>query len=134
MNEHQVDSAWLGPPQCENCGIRHLVLFADLERDDFAHIHRPISELELPSGGYLYQQGDPPRFVYTLRKGLIKLVRYHHDGRHRIIRLLKTGDLAGMETLNGQPLEQYAVAIEPVSVCRIPIETIDTLNKQTPRL
>lgn len=134
MKAHEIDAVWSGPPQCESCGIRHLVLFADLERKDFEHIHQPIAELELPSGEYLYKQGDPPRFVFTLRKGLIKLVSYHQDGRHRIVRLLKTGDLAGMEALNGQSLEHYAVVIEPVSACRIPVETIENLNKQTPRL
>lgn len=134
MTQHAIDTIWQGSPQCESCAIRHLVLFADLKKQDFILIHQPITELQLSAGQYLYRQGEMSNFVYTVRSGLIKLVRYHQDGRHRIIRLLKQGDLAGMEALNGQPLEQYAVIIEPASVCQISVETIGTLNKCTPRI
>ena len=134
MEGHKIEIAWQGPPQCQNCGIRHLVLFADLQHGDFKLIHRPIEELDFEVGGLLYKMGEAPDYVFTVRKGLVKLTHYLPDGTQRIVRLLKQGDLAGMEALTEQPYQQDAIVLEPLSVCRIPVSVIERLSRETPRL
>lgn len=134
MREHEIETVWRGPPQCEHCAIRHLVLFADLEHDDFARIHGPIDEMRFETGEPLYQPADPPRYVFTIRDGLVKLVQYLPDGSQRIVRLLRQGDLAGMEALVGQPYQHTAIALAPVDVCRIPATVVERLGAETPKL
>lgn len=134
MRDNEIETAWRGPPQCEHCAIRHLVLFADLNREDFARIHGPVDELRFEAGEPLYQPADPPRYVFTIREGLVKLVQYLPDGTQRIVRLLRQGDLAGMEALVGQPYQHAAVALAPVDVCRIPTAVVKHLNLETPKL
>ena len=112
-----------------HCGIRNLVLFADLTKDDFDLIHRPISDLELKPGTTLFSAGDNPDFVYTLRHGLVKLVKYTDKGQQRIVRLLHQGDLVGIEALSGQAYEHYAEALTNISVAEI-----EKINFNSPRL
>jgi CRP-like cAMP-binding protein len=134
MKETAIDIAWQGPPQCRECGIRDLVLFADLQLSDFRLIHQPIKELVVPPGEILYHAGVDADSVYTVREGLLKLVQYRPDGNQRILRLLEQGDVAGMEALVGQRYQHEAVVLEQVSVCRIPVAVVERLSRDTPRL
>ncbi|HYQ71377.1 MAG TPA: Crp/Fnr family transcriptional regulator [Gammaproteobacteria bacterium] len=134
MKEAAIDIAWQGPLQCRDCGIRDLVLFADLQLPDFRLIHQPITEMVLRPGDALYHAGATATSVFTVRGGLLKLVQYQPDGNQRILRLLKQGDVAGMEALVETSYQHEAVVLEQVSVCRIPVEVVQRLSHETPRL
>ncbi|MGQ9367599.1 Crp/Fnr family transcriptional regulator [Azospirillum sp. A39] len=134
MRRSQIDAAWKGTAECRSCGIRELVLFADLAEPDFGLIHLPIVELTFRAGATLYRAGDDGRAVFTVRSGLIKLVQYLPDGAQRVVRLLRPGAVAGLETLVGEPYEHMAVALQPAGVCRIPREVVERLDRETPRL
>ena len=129
-----IEEVWSDLGKCESCGIRELVLFADLEEGDFKLIHQPIVELSFKPFQSLYRTDDNPDFVYTIRSGLVKLVNYSSDGRYRIVRLLGKGDLVGIEVLSGQPYAHCAEALEPLEVCRIPVAEVLRINRDTPRL
>lgn len=134
MKPTEISHAWNGVDKCQKCPIRGLVLFADLQRDDFDLLHLPINDIELQSGDTLYKEQQAPNFVYTIRSGLVKLVRYLPDGSYRIVRLLHQGDLAGIEALNSSSYLHHAIALQNTSVCRIPVEDIEALNSNSPHL
>jgi len=134
MQESTIELAWKGPPQCQHCGIRDLVLFADLRHDDFRLIHEPVNELALDVGDILFRTGEAAGYVYTVRSGLLKLVQYLPNGDQRIVRLLKQGDLAGIERLADQPYQHHAIVLESLAVCRIPVSVVERLARATPRL
>mgnify|MGYP000966261660 CR=1 FL=1 len=85
----KTESAWKGTSDCRNCGIRDMVLFADLKEEDFKHIHSPIDDLEFAPGDTLLHMGEPANSLMTLRVGMVKLVRNTVDGRQRIVRVLR---------------------------------------------
>ncbi|QKO20599.1 Crp/Fnr family transcriptional regulator [Rhodoferax sp. BAB1] len=130
----KTESAWRGTSDCRNCGIRDMVLFADLNEQDFGMIHAPIDDLEFAAGEALYSEGSRAQGIYTLRRGMIKLVRVTTDGRQRIVRVLRPGDVAGLEALGGGHFDCDAVALSGIAVCRIPLEVIHTLGASSPRL
>ncbi len=134
MKQREIDAAWQAPRQCELCGIRHLVLFADLDSDDFQLIHKPIDVLSYSAGAVLYRTSDAPEYLFTIRQGLLKLVQYLPNGGQRIVRVLEQGDVAGLELLLGQPYQHDVVVLEPTDVCRIPVAVVDRLSRDTPRL
>lgn len=134
MKQLKIESAWKGAERCKNCAIRHLVLFADIKQDQFDHLHLPIDDLEFEPGHRIYLQGDSIPFVYTIRSGLVKLVQRLPNGDRRIVRLLGQGDLAGLEGLEGQPMDHDAITMDHVTVCRIPKSVIETLRRDTPEL
>ena len=134
MKSTEISHAWNGTDKCQKCPIRELVLFADLQREDFDLLHLPINDVELKIGDTLYKENQAPKFVYTIRSGLVKLVHYLADGSYRIVRLLHQGDLAGIEALNASSYLHHAIALQATSVCRIPVEDIEMLNSNTPHL
>ena len=111
-----------------------MALFADLEQQDFELIHHPISELSLKAGENLYNVGDEGDFLFTIRSGVVKLTQYLPDGGQRIVRLLRTGDVAGLEVLVNPSYEHYATVLRDAELCQIPRSVVETLNKETPRL
>lgn len=129
-----IESAWRGTSDCRHCGIRDMVLFADLNESDFANIHAPIDDLVFHAGDTLFLEGDAAEHVFTIRKGLVKVVRNTPDGRVRIVRILKQGDVAGLEGLFANTYESDVVATSEASVCRIPISIIKNLSTTSPRL
>ena len=129
-----IDSAWKGTSDCRSCGIRDMVLFADLDEQDFAEIHTPIDDLAFPPGSVLYTEGQQALGLFTLRKGMVKLVRSTVDGRERIVRVLRAGDVIGLEALATARYDSEAIALVEVSVCRIPLAVLHHLASQSPRL
>lgn len=134
MKEIEVKVAWQGQSDCQNCSIRSSVLFAELNEDDFAKIHAPIDDFHFEAGAKIYEQSAQGQHVYTLRKGFIKLLHLNEDGTERIVRLIKQGDLFGMEALLSTPHENAAIALTPVHLCRLPASLILSLGEESPRL
>ncbi|MDO9164717.1 MAG: Crp/Fnr family transcriptional regulator [Rhodoferax sp.] len=130
----QIESAWRGTADCRHCGIRDMVLFGDLDEPDFSMIHAPIDQLELKEAAALYAEGNPSQGIFTVRAGMIKLVRVTADGRQRIVRVLRPGDVAGLEALATSSYDSEAVALTDVAVCRIPLEIIHTLQTNSEHL
>ena len=130
----KTESAWRGTSDCRNCGIREMVLFADLNEEDFKLIHAPIDDLVYQSGQTLYDESDKALGVFTLRQGMVKLVRVTADGRARVVRVLFPGDVVGLEALATGRYDSQAVALSEVSVCRIPLDVMHQLGANSPRL
>jgi CRP/FNR family transcriptional regulator, anaerobic regulatory protein len=127
-------TTWRGTADCRQCGIRDMVLFADLRDEDFELIHAPIDDMELPAGQALVRMGETATSLYTLRTGAIKLVRNTVDGRQRIVRVLRSGDVVGLEALMGPSYESDAIALSTIQVCRLPLQVVLRLQRETPRL
>jgi len=130
----KTESAWRGTSDCRACAVRDMALFAELDERDFAQIHAPIDDLEYKAGETLYSEGQGAQGVLTLRKGLLKLVRLTSDGRQRIVRVVRPGDVAGLEALVTRRYDSEAVALSDVLVCRIPLTVLQGLATHSPRL
>ena len=130
----KTESAWRGTSNCRDCAIREMVLFADLTEHDFGLIHAPIDDLEFKAGACLYDEGDTAIGIFTLRTGMVKLVRITADGRRRIVRVLRPGDVVGLEALATHRYNSEAVALTEVSVCRIPLDVMHRLGGSSQRM
>lgn len=119
---------------CRRCDMRDIALFSDLGEDDFALINHPIPQREFDVGSAIYISGEVGNKIFTIRKGVIKLVHHKTNGSQRIVRLLRQGSVAGLEALIGSPYEHTAVAMEPASVCEISAEDVNRLDRETPNL
>ncbi len=100
-------------------------------------IHAPIDDLVFSAGQSLYQEADAAFGVFTLRSRLIKLVRSTPDGRQRVLRVLRVlrpGDVVGLQALATSHYDSEAVALTKASLCRIPRDVIHRLAQKSPRL
>ncbi|MGD2118054.1 MAG: Crp/Fnr family transcriptional regulator [Chromatiales bacterium] len=128
------NSAWSGEADCKNCSLRNTVLFAGLEEKDFEKIHQPIDQYTLTPGAVLYRMGEVGDTMYTIRSGAVKLVQYLPDGSQRIVRLLRTTDITGLEALLHQPYQHDAIALQPTEICKLPVPVIKHLSAENPKL
>jgi CRP-like cAMP-binding protein len=128
---------WVGRSDCRTCKILHEVLFCDLSKKELETviqgIYEPIDEFSYEEGAVIYEEGYEDNAIYTIRGGLVKLVRYQPDGKERIIRLMKTADTVGLERVLGRPYGHTAIALQPVTACRVPIEVLRQLDTEKPR-
>lgn len=122
--------AWCGEADCRSCSLRASVLFAGLVEKDFELIHRPIDDYLVPAHHRLYRAGDPGSSVFTLRSGLVKLVQYLPDGQQRIVRLVRSTDVVGLEAMLGQNYQHDAIALSDSQVCRIPADVVQQLDRK----
>jgi len=126
--------AWQGVADCRECSLRNTVLFAGLNEADFARLHRPVEQFVLQPGALLYAAGDTGSSMFTIRSGLVKLVQYLPDGAQRIVRLLRSTDVVGLEILLEDRYQHDAIALQPTELCRYPAKAVNELSIDNPRL
>lgn len=121
--------------ECINaCILRRTSAFAQLDDYNFTRIHRFIERGEFSKGDVLYSEARAAKGIFVVRGGMVKLVRNTRDGRERIVRVLRSCDIAGLEALATAQYDSDAVALTTVTVCRIPLDTIKDLLINNPHL
>lgn len=123
-----TDPAWQGRADCRHCPIRSQALFAEVADGDLDRLLVPIDNLRYAPKAVIYAAGAPGRHVYTLRRGAVKLMQTLADGTQRVVRVLTTGDVFGLEALLDRTHGHTAVSLHGLDVCRIPIEVVHKLN------
>jgi CRP/FNR family transcriptional regulator len=124
-----------GKGQCSSCQIRHLSIFAQLPEVRLSEIQSfHPSVMSYTIGETIYLQGTNPLNAYTLRKGLVKLVKTLPNGRTQIVRVLQAGDLFGFDGFAGENYNQTAIPLSEVEVCRLPLVELLELKKQNPEI
>ena len=126
--------AWSGEADCLNCSLRESVLFSGLRESDFEQIHDPIDQFILKPGTVLYHAGDAGDHMFTVRSGALKLVQYLPDGSQRIVRIVRTTDVLGLEIMLGDSYQHDAVVLQPTEVCRFPAKVVRKLGQENPAL
>ncbi|MEJ2576838.1 MAG: Crp/Fnr family transcriptional regulator, partial [Gammaproteobacteria bacterium] len=126
--------AWAGEADCRNCALRSSVLFAGLEEADFERLHKPIDQFVLQPGAMLYYAGQQGSQMFTIRSGLVKLSQLLPDGSQRIVRLMRSTDIIGLETLLDQPYEHDAVVMQRTEICALPVAVVRELQARNPAL
>lgn len=129
-----TDASWLGRADCRHCDIRGTMLFSSLSEHELSGMLQPIDNLVLPTKATLYSEGVDGDAVYTIRRGLVRLVHYAPNGTRRIVRLLKAGSVSGMEILVGSHYHHSAEAVTDTDLCRIPAKVVAQLESRNPAL
>ncbi|MDP1928007.1 MAG: Crp/Fnr family transcriptional regulator [Thiobacillus sp.] len=132
MRPNCTNPEWVGRAKCAVCEVRNFVLFSGLSTHELDSILHPVDNLHVPQHAVLYEEGTVAPSVYTLRSGLIKLKVDLPNGGQRSVRLLRPGDVAGMETLVGERYHHTAIALRDTDVCRIPREVVMQLDQTNP--
>ena len=120
----RICPAWRGNANCLACDGRENAFFAGLSPDAIATLHVDVDNTGIPAGETLYQPGSKADYLWVLRTGAIKLIASAWDGEPRIVRVLKPGDVAGIEGLLAGNYAHTAVTVGTVHACRTPIRAV----------
>ena len=132
MEALRVCTAWRGQGDCLACDGRENAVFTGLSPDAISCMHVDVDNTSTPSDTVLYQKGAVPEFVWVLRTGAIKLLASSWDGVPRIVRILKAGDIAGLDALLAGCYTHTAVTVGSVNACRVPVSAIEQLCLEHP--
>ncbi len=117
-----------GTGHCPSCPIRHLSIFADLRPERLANIpFRPLIT-RYKAGETIYQQGERADALFTVRGGVIKIIRSLPDGRNHLLYLETTGALIGWDSFLEEHYSQSAIAVADAEVCRLPERDLNRLR------
>lgn len=78
---------------------------------------------QLARGDVLFMQGDPADRVYAVSAGWLREYVLTPDGRHGGARIVRAGQIIGLEALSAAPGAVYGVtvdALRPAAVCAVP--------------
>ena len=127
MEQLRVCTAWRGVGECLACDGRENAFFCGLSPDAVSTLHVDVDNTGIQPGETLFRRGDPAGFVWVLRTGAVKLLAKSSDGSQRIVRVLKAGDVAGLEALLSGHYAHTAVTVGNVHACRMPLPAIEEL-------
>ena len=111
-------------PYCARCEHRIRSILRDV--DDYA-----LQNLDSTKACYVYKKGQvifsegiPPTGLFCVHRGKVKVYKTGAEGREKIMRLVKHGDVMGYRSLlTGEPSSVSAAALEESVICCIPQET-----------
>lgn len=127
MEPLKTCTAWRENSNCLACDGRENSFFVGLSPDAIAKMHVDVDNTATPSGTILYQAGSRAKHLWVLRTGIVKLISTSWDGTPRIIRVLKPGDVAGLEGMLAGSYAHTAITTGTVNACRTPIRAVQQL-------
>ncbi len=127
MEPLDVCKAWRGNTNCLACDGRENSFFAGIAPNAVAHLHVEVNNTASSSNKTLYQSGDKAEHLWVIRTGIVKLLAASWDGEPRIVRVLKPGDVAGLEGLLAGYYAHTALTTGEVRACRTPLRAIQQL-------
>ncbi len=110
------------------------MLFAGIDLEAAEPLLRSVVHSWYQPGDTVYKQGDQPRQVYSIRRGVVKLSLLSADGDMRIVRLAGPGATIGLEALTGSPYQHLAESLSPADICQIPVSSVSQLALEQPPL
>lgn len=118
------------PHHCSTCFARPSALCAEVPLPDLKIMERYSQPAVTVEGAVFFEQGDMPKYLYTVTSGCVRLSTDLPDGRRQVLGFPKQGDCFGLS-----PLKQHdytAVAVTGASFCRIRISALDALTAELP--
>ncbi len=119
------------PVQCAHCPWYPASIFQDLTKAQLETLSLSKEPRFYKRGDVIFEAGHPPRGLYCLYAGKVKIVRHMPDGHEIIVRLAAQGDVLGYRSLlSGSPYKASAIAMSDATACFIPLSTVNKILQE----
>lgn len=121
--------------QCKDCTVRKLALFQGVKPENLEWT-QSVREQQfvIKPKRRLFEEGEPPRYSYTLFSGWVALYQTSAEGNRMINHFALPGDFLGFQTAPAKPIDYSAQALTEVTVCAFPVMQLDKALKETSEL
>ncbi|WP_427500708.1 helix-turn-helix domain-containing protein [Methylomonas sp. MED-D] len=120
---------------CANCSLDNICLPRGLSQSEIANISQVIrARKTLQRGDFIYREGDNFRGILAIKSGSAKLVANDNHGNEHILNILLPGELLGFDGLSGSKHGCAAIALETMSFCILPADSMEELFQNVPSL
>ena len=111
-------------PFCAACQHRVRSILRDVDDCALEQLDSTKACYTYKKGQVIFSEGIPPTGLYCLHTGKVKIYKTGDEGREKIVRLARNGDVLGYRALLlGGPSPVSAAALEESLVCCIPHDT-----------
>jgi CRP/FNR family transcriptional regulator len=118
---------------CLTCNLRAGRIFCDLNTAALQIFERIKYAAAYPRGAVLFIEGQAPRGIFVLCKGLVKLSLSAGDGKTIILKIVEPGEVLGLgATVSGKPYELTAETFEPCQINFVKREDLLRFLKENP--
>ena len=110
-------------------------LFSQASEESVENCQDIFTTTLFPKRAAIFDQGDPTRLVYLVKRGKVRIVRLTADGKEVTVAVLGAGDIFGEETLFDQKTRTtIAICIEETLVCTARADDLFALLSRDPNL
>ena len=110
-------------------------LFGGASDDAIQNSEHIFTTCIFPKRSLVFDQGDPTRIVYLIKRGKVRITRLTPDGKEVTVAVLGAGDIFGEETLfDDQPRTTHAVCIDECLLCTAKADDLFALLAASPTL
>jgi len=88
----------------------------------------------LAKGEFLYRAGEKFKGIYAIQDGAVKTYGLTVDGREQVTGFHISGEVFGLDAIDGEVHPCNAVALEKTEVCQIPFAKLEELSMEVPEL
>jgi CRP/FNR family transcriptional regulator len=100
--------------------IKKVRLFNGLEDGDLKEIEPYIRKTFYQKRETIFNEADPPDYLYIVTKGKVKITKTSQDGKEIILEIISPNNIfGGVAVIKGFPYPANAVAMEDSEVLRI---------------
>lgn len=122
------------PATCQNCPHVHRSLLGSCQPSELDFLAGSKVHRSYRKGQVIFQQGSQTQGLYCVHQGKVKISKVSAEGKERIIRLGKEGDVLGYRSLLlGETYTTAAVALTDCVVCLVPRPDFFSLIGQNAR-
>jgi CRP-like cAMP-binding protein len=122
-------------PSCSDCPNRMESIFCGLSPERLAQLNAAKTANFYERGQKLYYEGNPPKGIFCVADGHVKVYKSGADGKETILRLAGPGDVLGYRSLLSEAEHgSTAEVIEAAAICFIDRHVILSFSKDDPEL
>lgn len=103
--------------ECENCPVLKSALFCNFSSEQISRMACVFRPARYRRNQILFSEGGVAQHLFSLRSGLVKMVKSLENGKERIARVLLPGELMGLEALTEATYPLTAVALRDSEIC-----------------
>ena len=75
-------------------------------------------------GEHVFRAGDDTEAIYMISSGSVKSYMIMEDGEEQVLKFHLAGDMIGLDGMGGRRCISSAVALEPTTICRLPLSEL----------
>ena len=106
-------------PACANCPVLAAPLFRSLSGNQAARLGCVLRPARYRKNQVLFFEGGQAEHLFSVRSGLVKLMKSLENGRDRIIRVLFPGEIFGFESLAESNYPLTAIVMRDSEICSV---------------
>lgn len=120
---------------CNKCETKSKGFLCSTSDDISSRISKSKADCHYKAGAIIFNSGETPLGLFSVRKGVVKLEALSEDGHSHTLRLIGPGGLLGYRSFfNNTDYKHSAIAVEDTEICFVPGKEIQELFNCHPEL